>query len=420
MYPVLDGGGGGGFGGGGGPGIGGGAGGFGGGGGTGAGALHPPGVGGFGGGAGAGLGGGGAGLGGAIFNMGTGNQFRVGGNLYYCGSVFMTDCTLTGNSAQGGKGGDLDTGSIPGNGGSGYGGAVFNLDGVLRLDEDTLDQNQVSGGGSGFAIGSSPGGADGSDVYNLAYGNYILGGSFVSAHVFLVNDILADGPPGIADLASDKSNGKGPNLAIIDGSTNLITSTHITNTIWSPNTLIKTSASPNLGPLKDNGGPLTTLTMAVAIGSPAFGAGDPNAPGLPPTDQRGFARVVKGQLDLGAYENRRIANGAGARPPDLGRLNDAFGGDLEGRVGGGHVVFSMLGQNLVAPVQDGTGNATLAIPGDTASTTLPGAYSITVAYTDGGPDEPRKLREAGTSTTPSIIPVDLLFASDWRPFGSGN
>jgi hypothetical protein len=59
-------------------------------------------------------------------------------------------------------------------------------------------------------------------------------------------------------------------------------------------------ANLNLGPLADNGGP--TMTHALLPGSPAIDAGPPSAAG--DCDQRGpgFARVVCGRIDIGAYE----------------------------------------------------------------------------------------------------------------------
>lgn len=66
-----------------------------------------------------------------------------------------------------------------------------------------------------------------------------------------------------------------------------------------------TGVDPLLGPLADNGGP--TRTHALLPGSPAIDAGNPAIPDAPPTDQRGFARIVGAAVDLGAVEQLRSA-----------------------------------------------------------------------------------------------------------------
>src|SRR5262249_7450167 len=73
----------------------------------------------------------------------------------------------------------------------------------------------------------------------------------------------------------------------------------------------KSGVAPNLGPLRDNGGP--TFTHALLTGSPAIDAGNPAAPGsggnaCPVDDQRGVTRPQDGDgdttavCDIGAYE----------------------------------------------------------------------------------------------------------------------
>ena len=65
---------------------------------------------------------------------------------------------------------------------------------------------------------------------------------------------------------------------------------------YSPTDILDTD--PLLDFLGNNGGP--TLTHALLSGSPAINAG--NNDGAPITDQRGYARIVSGIIDIGAYE----------------------------------------------------------------------------------------------------------------------
>ena len=69
------------------------------------------------------------------------------------------------------------------------------------------------------------------------------------------------------------------------------------------NILTGTATMAGLGPIADNGGP--TQTFALLAGSPAINAGDPNFNGAGLFDQRGpgFARVLRGRLDIGAFES---------------------------------------------------------------------------------------------------------------------
>src|SRR5262249_51668897 len=65
------------------------------------------------------------------------------------------------------------------------------------------------------------------------------------------------------------------------------------------------NVNPQLGPLQNNGGP--TPTMALLAGSPAIDAGDNT--GAPAYDQRGpgFARIIGGGIDIGAFELQTIS-----------------------------------------------------------------------------------------------------------------
>jgi hypothetical protein len=202
------------------------------------------------------------------------------------GVVRITNSTLTGNTAQGGGAPDL----VGTYGGSGYGAALFNLDGAVTLNDDTLAGNTV--------LGASGGNADGGAVYNLAFGNLIQTGAATSATLVLNNNILSNTMRG-TDLAANAIDGNGTNTAAITGSANLVMSNHLTGTSLAAG-VITVVADPQLDPLQQTDGP--TPTMRLTPSSPAYGAGNPYVPGLPGTDQRGLPRVVNGRLDLGAFE----------------------------------------------------------------------------------------------------------------------
>ena len=103
-------------------------------------------------------------------------------------------------------------------------------------------------------------------------------------------------------------------------------------------------ANPGLGPLADNGGP--TQTIALVTGSPAIDKGsnalavDPSSGQPLTTDQRGtgFARIVDGTVDIGAYEVQSyvtaVAVGWGtqtAAASDRGRRPEAPAGRPKNR-----------------------------------------------------------------------------------------
>ncbi|OJW15594.1 MAG: hypothetical protein BGO49_15175, partial [Planctomycetales bacterium 71-10] len=227
----------------------------------------PGGQGGFGGGSGssnAGYsnpGGGGAGLGGAVFN----NE----------GTVLIENSTFTSNVAVGGAAG------IGGNAtaGQGYGGAIFNRNGDLTVVSSTIAGNT---------------GAEGPGIVNLGDG----AGKVATAHV---DDSILGTSGWDYQFRGDVNN---------DGGTNTSTGTHnlvsYTNGFNAQNTIF---GDTKLTALADNGGP--TMTMAPAADSPAIDAGDTAGNALS-TDQRGKARVYNGALDIGALEVQPDAS-----PPDV-------------------------------------------------------------------------------------------------------
>jgi hypothetical protein len=165
------------------------------------------------------------------------------------GTATLANCTLTNNTTQGGS---APNGTGAAALGQGLGGALFNLDGIVTLTNDTVSGNHAS-----FA---------GHAVYNLVYGNDIDTGVPVQAELVLNNNILANtGRTFLPDLVSTVQNANLAATATVSGSHNLVMSS--AGTI-NPGVITQT-ADPMLGSLQYNGG--LTPTMKPQAGSPALG-----------------------------------------------------------------------------------------------------------------------------------------------------
>jgi hypothetical protein len=216
-------------------------------------------------------GGGGAAMGGAIFNM--------------QGTLTINNSTLAANSAIGGNLNDPDPGK-------GIGGAVFNLNGTVTTSDSTFALNL----GTHYAA----------QIYNLDYDNKPY-----NAITTLKDTIVAYGLGGATnDVASDQSTDNvtpptGASAVLHAGEFDLLTSVVLKQEQGQADgsSLL---ADPMLGPLRNNGGP--TETMAPMPGSPAIDAG--TAEGLT-TDQRGAARPV---------DFSGVVNAAGGDGSDIGAV----------------------------------------------------------------------------------------------------
>ena len=224
-----------------------------------------------------------------------------GGGVDDSGSVTLIDCTLSGNSAANGGGLETEPGgtaalissTISDNTTSGSGGGVGNQ-GATTLTNCTVAANSAANGAGLYNAGGSTALYDCTISGNTASGS---GGGLdnASGTVTLGNTIVAgntaaiDGPDAFGIFAS-----LGHNLiGATDGSSGWVGS-DLTGSTAQP-------LDPLLAPLGWYGGP--TETMAFFEGSPAIDAGS-NAlvPGGVATDQRGFARVFNGAVDIGAFE----------------------------------------------------------------------------------------------------------------------
>src|ERR1051325_1373014 len=277
------------------------------------------------------------------------NVAPFGGGIRSDGTLALTNSLVRGNSAGGilsaaGKGGGIynegtlsvhtttiETNSAigPSSGDKSLGGGIENVLGTVTLDRSTVSRNLVTGNPSGggvdnllgtlvvenstisgnIASGSSPvGGA----IAN-GQGSVLLNHSTVTANVLdpvglspdggglfnlggvveIKNTILA-GNTSLADVVNYNLNGD-----ILSGGFNLFGTTNGLIMPGPSDRFNFTAAALKVGALQNNGGP--TFTHARLCGSPAIDAGDnTNAPA---TDQRGFPRIVRGVIDVGAYED---------------------------------------------------------------------------------------------------------------------
>jgi hypothetical protein len=239
--------------------------------------------------------------GGGLYNLGTASLFDcslnynsafVGGGVgNNVGTMLLLGCTLAGNSAIGGGGllnnarATLTNCTISGNTANAPDSAGgIDTSSLNNMDTETLLQNCTVAGNTNLNA-SGPGG-----LFAGRYGT----GQAGQANVEFGNTIIAD------NTGSQFGNAGatfGPGAFISDGF-NL--SSDASGSLAGPGDL--QGLNPLLAPLGNYGGP--TPTMALLPGSPAIDDANPSPTRLPAFDQRGFARVVNGRVDIGAFESR--------------------------------------------------------------------------------------------------------------------
>jgi hypothetical protein len=273
----------------------------------------------------------GADFGGGIFNdnstltvssctlSGNNSAYGAGGGIVNYGrsgsaTLTITNSTLSGNSAGGGGGGIYNDGSFSGSAtltiinstlsgnSAGAGGGIYNYtysgSATLTITNSTLSGNSTGGGGGGIFNNGYSGSTTLTINSSTLSGNSAGGGGGIyndsragSATLEIGNTILKTGASGenIVNFSGTVTS-DGYNLSSDDASGFLTATGDQINT------------DPLLGPLQDNGGP--TFTHELLSGSPAIDAGDPSFTPPPDYDQRGpgFARVVNGRIDIGAFE----------------------------------------------------------------------------------------------------------------------
>ena len=282
---------------------------------------------------------------------------RGGGIINEAGAVTLTDSTVSGNRATGGRscGGIYNNGAasltlirstVSGNAGGGgssgggicnfpnngtvtlidstvsdntahVGGGIWNNNGTLTLTNSTVSGNTATYGGaiwntnngtvtltnstvsSNTTTGSFGGGGILNGGVGFAAGTVMLTNSTVSGNTATIGGGISNfGTVTIKNtiVANSTSGDDCAGVITVEGN----------NFVESPGACVIVGSGtfnggfdPLLGPLADNGGP--TQTHALLAGSPAIDAGSPDCP-PPATDQRGVARPQGAACDIGSVE----------------------------------------------------------------------------------------------------------------------
>jgi uncharacterized repeat protein (TIGR01451 family) len=235
----------------------------------------------------------------------SGNSAQAGGGLFFYGidttPLLIQNSTISGNHATAGDGGGI---------------YLYNVSAGGTLSFATVDSNTATGSGGGMFVGSGTLAINDSIVAdNTATTNNDLDGTFDVSYSLIET-------AGTASINSIAGNVIG--------------------------------TDPQLGPLANNGGP--TQTHLPAAASPAINAGDPAFVPPPATDQRGFARVVGGRVDMGAVES----NGGTIQFAQATYTVAETGGTLT-------VTLSRTGGTDPATVNYATSDGTAVNPGDYAA-----------------------------------------------------
>ena len=313
-----------------------------------------------------------------------------GGGIGNNGTLTLTDCVVSGNSA-GGHGGGIFSNAIvtisgseisDNNAGKTSGGVVSlsvgNVLPSMTITNSTISGNTTAlGGGVVNAVnGTFPNGT--LSLHNVTVTNNTgtqgAGGvvGFPSPiTIEATNSIIAGNNDPTAQAPDCAGNLVSHGYNLIQNTTNCVVTGDTTGNL--------TGISANLGPLANNGG--RTQTHALFSGSPAIDAGNPAAPGsgaaaCPTTDQRGTLRPRGAHCDIGAVEQIlpfTVDSTADAV--------DAHPGDGACDIGNGHCTLRAAIQEANAlpgadTIQLPAGTYTLTIPGQSESLAATGDLNL--------------------------------------------
>jgi hypothetical protein len=333
-----------------------------------------------------------------------------GAGIQNFGVLNLSSCAITGNQSTVLKGaaGISNTGTLTVNqctisnnttihadqvGGATLGGGLLNS-GSATITNSTFYGNTIS------VSRTTPGGG----IYNTASGTVTINNSTIAnngngifnngGNVTLVNTILA----GNGSDALGAFSGSNNLIGVSDGSSGIANGTNgnIAGTSASP-------MNPMLGSLANNGGP--TQTMLPSVAGPVIGAG--SVAGAPATDQRGFARVVNGKIDIGAVEFQGLTLGSSSGAGQSTAVNTAFPNPLQATwtetgsnvpLAGQTVTYSAPTSGASATVASSVVTNSSGVSSSTATANaIAGSYNVTATL--GGVTATFALTNGGGSAT---------------------
>jgi hypothetical protein len=303
------------------------------------------------------------------------NSASIAGGIENLDVMTVANCTVANNSGSDFAGGIFNdatltlTGSaIANNSAGGYGGGGINNEGTMTATNSTIANNSAVSEGGAISNGHTLTITNSTIAYNNVASGGVGGGlrAYNGSIASLNNTIVALNSQGTGSGATASD------IWLEDGGTvssssayNLIGTGGSGGLVDGVNGNQVGVANPGLDALANNGGP--TQTIALLSGSPAIDMGS-NALAIDPTtgqplqyDQRGpgFARIVNGTVDIGAFEVQPTNQLAvTAQPPDSVTAGTGFGFTVTAEDQSGNVISSFDGSVTVA-LSNNPGGATL-------------------------------------------------------------
>jgi hypothetical protein len=244
------------------------------------------------------------------------DSYGYGGGIYNDGFGGKATLTITNSTVSNNRAGNRSFPPFP----SGYGGGVYN-GGTLTITNSTISGNSVGFDGGGISNGGMLTIINTTISGNSAFGMhdgkiYGYDGGISNGGTLTITSSTLSG-----NSAPESGGGIGNSGILTIGSTVLINTAPIGINIFNNGGTVTSlgynlcnddgggflnargdqiHTDPMLGPLQNNGGP--TFTHELLTGSPAIDTGDPSFTPPPLHDQRGYARVFNGRIDIGSLE----------------------------------------------------------------------------------------------------------------------